>query len=99
MMKIVVFDIHIMRRNEMMLKRSEEGDGGEMKLGFDGKKQLIRFFIELIKSNDMYKTGEGKKRSNFISIAAPKRKKNNKVETLSKVSSPASSDGKTKFQN
>jgi hypothetical protein len=28
----------------------------------------------------MYKTGEGKKRSNFISIAAPKRKKNNKVE-------------------
>jgi hypothetical protein len=64
-----------MRRNEMMLKRSEEGDGGEMKLGFDGKKQLIRFFIELIKSNDMYKTGEGKKRSNFISIAAPKRKK------------------------
>ena len=54
MFKIVVFDIHIMSRNEMMAfemcveKRREVDGKGE-------KKQQIRFFIELIKSNDMYK--------------------------------------------
>lgn len=71
-MKIVVFDIHIMRRNEMMagaaLRWEEAKQRQSAKLCFFGVESMrVSFSLpKLIKSNDMYKSlKEKKKRSNF----------------------------------
>jgi S-adenosylmethionine synthetase len=61
MIQSLVFDIHIMRRNEMMVRPARTNDRTKTE-------KAKTFFIELIKSNEMYKkqSREREKRSGYI---------------------------------